>query len=227
VAKILLHLPHIAISYTRFGATPIPDTQLFVLQRVSRTFQATILDTKTLRQRMFLALTPEPQPSNWVHLYHSGMTDWLLREIGVSNERKELCRRIHGLGISDTRALRPQDKRPEASWRKINLHCLERGNAINVRLVCIDNACVLLRCFGCKEDMTLGQLHDALQRLIPCISAHYCAVYSVYLYQKPFGGAFGSEENRESNARNWEAMQHAWDTRRKLIAECARDDAWR
>lgn len=225
VAEILLHLPNVDRAYSE-DITFFPDAQLFVLQRVSPTFQATILGNRILRQRMLLQSMPAGSPGP----LYDHMAHWLLTEIGVSNEHFRLGGSIASLWArrSSPRKERSQDKRPEASWRKVKLHCVEGGRDTGASLRIIDRTYAhrpyrLLRRFRYEDNTTLGELHDGLQRLIPFIEEYQRALQSseelVEAQRRRPGRT--TEERKKRIEEAWLHEQVTW---RKLTDE--RDRIW-
>lgn len=159
--KVLHHVANTTYAENSFGA--LPATRLFVLQRVNKAFQTTISQSPTLQQRMFLASTPVKKFRG----YRNHMAEWLLQEIGVWKLEKTLCGPLRSLEFNFRPIAngRDIDKSKEASWRKIKLHCITNSGPIVIGLK--DDDGHVVRRFAYEDGgMTLGRLHEGLERLI-------------------------------------------------------------
>lgn len=109
---------------------------------------------------------------------------WLLEEIGVFSNRSELYMRVGdngALAFSGRTKGKQLDSNDEfASWRQMRLHCVERCGPFHVKFKHmpaemityeIEGEYIPVECSGRQiddgEDMSLGELHDWLSRLMP------------------------------------------------------------
>lgn len=158
---------------------PGSSRRLFVLQRVSKTFQDTIGKSQLLQQRMYLR--PYPTADEAAAPDRRSTLLWLLwNQLRSVNESSITftCRPTKGFDPTNLDFVFVVDKRdtdetdtawlhPSASWRKIQLDWDSRVSldAINVcvagpRLRCIPRQ---------KEGVRIGQLRDFIQKMIEVI----------------------------------------------------------
>lgn len=147
---------------------------MFVLQRVNSTFQATIARNKLIQQRMFLA--PLLADTKGTHAY--SRIEWFGENVRVADqycglhltyseknkylsERHRKARCVCQL----PRDAQGIDGGPEASWREMQLHCIEKGEPLRLSFKS-SGPSILLAVFLYEDDMTMGQLHDGLLRLM-------------------------------------------------------------
>lgn len=142
-----------------------PVCKYFVLQRVNKSFQAIIERNKTIQRRMFLL--PYPAETSGVKAHNS--VAWLRDDIGISHQGtrlSDLCGDLSFVTMwhmdTEPEGCRPFHSNGEESWRKIRVHGIKGGPPINFsyqhgRLGSIPG----------DPEVTLGELHDGMQSLIP------------------------------------------------------------
>lgn len=215
--EILLRIP--ASSYRKLGfsvAVTAPAKHLFVLQRVNSTFQAAISGSKNLQRRMGLLSWPEGTEG----ISACDNADWFLGVIGVLHNGAEVSGTLDHLVASNDlnyilrmpkvdKQRTAQVQYPQASWRKIKGHCVDGGTTLDAAVR--RWGYLKLRGIDPKQNMTLGQLHDALQWLIPFMLAYEAAVLSMYDLSPDTTGERRTRMN---------------ETRERLQEESAREDIW-
>ncbi|CZT19300.1 uncharacterized protein RCC_05148 [Ramularia collo-cygni] len=177
VENILLHVtPADGLTAGKLDPTPI----LFVLQRVNTTFKNTISGSKSLQERMCLRLhTDMKQRRSPKDLF-----EWLLESIVVVNGRVVLVGPADSLGIARallgvsrlfSRGSHATGSRhydavhgSEASWRRMKAHCEESDLKFDMAT---ESDQIMLPSF--TRDMTLGEVHDGLQRLIAALNRYF------------------------------------------------------
>lgn len=235
VTEILLQMSTYPHSNTCFiGGYPEPEAELFVLQRVSKAFQAAIFGSKTLKQRMFLA--PYPR---WMGTVYT--LDWLFDVIGVlsksgepfevftsrykrrekplSDPKRNYVHVSNGKGANllpshVDEGVRPYSKTPEASWRTIKAHCLESDSAIVLHCHHRDGRLNVLT-LSSAQNLTLGEVHDGMRRLATFIWDHAEAELFFEIPER-------TERHDEDYYRKWFD-----DAAGRLGEQCALDETWR
>jgi hypothetical protein len=187
------------------GRFPDPSKELFILQRVNSTFSATISRNKTLQRRMFLAANPAG--SGEVNLHNP--IRWLVEVIGVCrggyeltmfDDKESLDVHIH------SREKRRSSREKQATWRKMKLHCTDNRAPVVVQFCGFESITALAE-FGYGDNMTLGRLHDGLEKLVPFIAD------------------FNQDEERmiDNNGKFRSLWEHSL---KRLEHECTREDLW-
>lgn len=211
------------------GPHHLPALRLFVIQRVNKTFQATIAGSPDIQKAMYL------KPSRVLEWRSDRyfMANWLLKQITISDGVFELRGRATGLQIkhkseyeksSDPEGLLIADyphvepafdgPGPDESWRKIKLHCVEKSNLIDFSFIWPNSSAlqrrhsIVLGSFHSNQEMTLGKVHDGLQRLLRFMIEHDYWQY----------GEIAAQERWEPKVRDSFLSG--------LKKECARDDLW-
>lgn len=210
---------------------PGPAKPLFVLQRVNSAFQATITRSTTIQRRMWLK--PYPKGSTMTAPY--AQLHWLSIGLGLpgfncglyvpdpdayTRDGTDFCANIiHDPPENNPDPARdrygrhdhPAKRRPEASWRKMKLHGTEESKELTLYLR-RDNRRFENRTFKFQyaDGMTMGQLDDGLQKLVPFLPVHR---------DVSLGGPRTTQlfrENTKSMARKTKAF----------FAMCDRADFW-
>jgi hypothetical protein len=148
-----------------------PAERLFVIQRVNRTFQATIRDSILLQQRMYLApypfelhfsnlSNPESDRFDPIRWFRTGR---LARFDGLHCDDIRTCGdwiECFPVIVQDGRSPDEVWMRPEASWRRMSCHPCQMIN-----LGAILERCDLEWQSKASADITLGQLSDLFEQL--------------------------------------------------------------
>lgn len=216
--------------------TPEPDTQnafsqqrhaaadVFIVQRVNRTFQSVISTSKSLQEQMCLRIHPEWEQSQ----DPQHMVNWLVNSVGITDVHDKGTRIVDGgiglsnlfeslsvdtllsdplrmLAIDSLQKVRPQDEyfgRPEASWRNMTARCV--GDDVSFQIETQGwHRQTHLRRF--TRNMTLGEVHDGLQKLIPAMVSYEKSLFEMLSHwamtaEDPFWKAeqiFKDEYSRE------------------------------
>lgn len=158
--------------------------------------------------------------------------DWLLDVVGVVSEgggeriSNALSIRVYSpeVGLPEATTTAVQDREPrefraygktaEASWRNIKAHCLEGDSVIELRGLSWEGW-VTLRSVSPEENLTLGQVHDGLQRVMPFLEDWRDASDELHDV-----AGWGDEVD---DAR----LKRVGDTLKRLEEVCARDETWR
>lgn len=204
---------------------PYANQELYTLQRVNSTFQATIRNSKTCQQRMWLAS----------HAAESTDADpycrisWFGRFVRVIDGD-------HGLRISyvreHERCFRPEgrmaeceyrivsrqgtiDRYSEDSWRKMKLHCIANGDSLRLDLRNEGGPEALLATFAYEDGTTLGQLYDGLKKLTEDIKENW--------------GEWADFHSLHWDQCWWEDDSDGVGAAslQRVIAQCARGDMWK
>jgi hypothetical protein len=156
----------------------VPAKDLFVFQRVNSCFQATITRNKTMRQRMFLEPRPESVTDTLANPQDS--FQWLLNNIRVSVGGRELVGNIGALRVRlspDETGPSSTKTRKEASWRQMKLHCIDSCGPLHMAAWGLPFQGEG-RTFDQKESITLGQVYNGLQKLLPLVCEYGQATVS-------------------------------------------------
>lgn len=202
-------------SYKRRGPNYVnPATDLFVLQRVNRSFQDIIVRNSTIRRRMFLEARPGGGQDKTIR--HA--LDWLVKTVGVFKDDHEMHVNGHTLGLHLRFKEQPFCKTHEASWRNMKIHCaqasVETGISFRTRWTHVPLHIIEA---NRVDGMTLGQLHDGLVSLIPLFIEHEEAAAAT------MKDVF---EPRASSDDRIRALLRKKDALKRILTECARADMW-
>lgn len=193
-----------------------PAERLFPLQRVNSTFQATILRNKTIQRQMFLA----PYPSDEDGILNPYSVLELFKKRMESKIPEDIVRRGRGQAVFQSglfithrlmngiEAAFPQS---EASWRKIKIHCIKDSAPLRVMLTGQNHP---VWSFRYEEGITLGQLHDALVRVMPLRQEYLFRPAAVPWSKIP------------CPISPWKAMEDSRSAYERLCEECSRSDLW-
>lgn len=155
--------------------------------------------------------SPFPQTSGTPRPHGKQALDWLVRSIGVDGDGMAIFCFGGLVWVDPVEANRiPHFKGPEASWRKIKTHRDE--NDPKVRIQYCGRGDATLRSFSFGDDLTLGELHNGLQRLIAIVAT----LRDVYRKHHP---AKNDDKDGIGRQQYEEAVKCFRD-------ECAREDFW-
>lgn len=192
-----------------------PATDLFVLQRVNKTFQSVIARNKSLRRRMFL----EPFESGTTNLKPWHTAKWLVSTVGISMDGYRLCgvpSRYNSLTLRPPGKEQPFCKTTDASWRNMKICCVEKERGIEFGFGESTSRLMLSTDAVSWENVTLGKIHDGLMLLMPDLIEYWRA----------------QEMHKavSANSRQRDYVQHleerVYDSEMRIRQVCARGDIW-
>ncbi|CZT19301.1 uncharacterized protein RCC_05149 [Ramularia collo-cygni] len=212
-----------------------PAKDLFILQRVNKTFQAVITRNKTLQHHMLL----QPNRPGSQDFSMEQTMSWLMSNVGFCWDRHELFKTKY-----KTLFLRPLDKglrfaaTKDASWRKMKIRFVsvsgengfwyDDGNDIGLYLIrdrgvdmrLGNHVRVLLsQTLRFGVEMTLGKLHEGLISFMPSLIEYEKAVEEAKVEKTVMGPQSPPRRTRPCKDRRDRL-------RKDLRGRCAQDDHW-